>query len=94
MTDAQMKFLEVSKRYEALKNEMKELKPTIKNLLTEIGVGNHFQDPSTKAVYNVVEPNGTFISFDRISYDRTKLEGEAKGSLSMKKAEELGYKLK
>lgn len=94
MTDAQMKFLEVSKRYEALKKEMKELKPVMQDLLTEIGIGSHFQDPATKAVYQVVEPNGTFITFDRISYDRTRLEGEAKGSLSMKKAEELGYELK
>ena len=44
MTDAQKKFLEISKRYEVLKEEMKALKPTLTDLMTEIGVGELFQD--------------------------------------------------
>ena len=94
MTDAQQKFLELSKQYEALKKQMKTLKPQLQSLLTELGVGSHFQDPTTLAVYEVVEPAGTFISFDRISYNRTRIGDEKKGDLSMKKAEELGYNLK
>ena len=87
-------FLKLSKRYEELKNEMKELKPLLQEEMTKIGVGNHFQDPETKAVYEIVEPTGTFISFDKVSYNRTRLGDEKKGSLSFKKAEEMGYDLK
>jgi len=94
MTDAQAKFLELSKQYEGLKKQMKELKPKLQGLLVEIGVGGHFQDPTTLAVYEIVEPAGTFISFDKISYNRTRIGDEKKGDLSMKKAEELGYSLK
>lgn len=94
MTDQQQKFLELSKRYEALKEEMKAIKPTLQELMLEIGEGNHFQDPSDGTVFKIVKPTGTFIQFDPISYERTKRVGETKGSLSMKKAEELGYALK
>lgn len=94
MTDSQAKFLELSKQYEALKSQMKELKPQLQELMLELGEGAHFQDPATLAVYQIVKPTGTFISFDPISYDRTKFTDEKKGSLSMKKAEELGYSLK
>lgn len=93
MTDAQKKFLELSKQYEQLKAQMREIKPQLQELMQEIGIGEHFQDPSTLAVYEIVVPTGTFISFDPIAYNRTKLTGEAKGSLSVKKAEELGYSL-
>lgn len=94
MNDAQAKFLEISKKYENLKKQMKELKPQLQSILTELGVGAHFQDPTTLAVYEVVVPNGTFTFFDPISYNRTKMGDERKGDLSMKKAEELGYSLK
>ena len=94
MTDAQQKFLEISKRYETLKEEMKALKPTLQELMLEIGEGTHFQDPDDGTVFQIVVPTGTFISFDPISDERTKRVGETKGSLSMKKAEEFGYTLK
>mgnify|MGYP001557962652 CR=1 FL=1 len=93
MTDAQQKFLEISKKYEALKEEMKGLKPLLQELMTEIKVGTFFQDPETMLVYKIVIPTGTFISFDPISYDRTKKEIETKGSLSKKDAEAAGFVL-
>ena len=93
LTDAQGKFIELSKRYEALKEEMKELKPQMHEILQEIGIGGYFQDPETKLVYKVKKPTGTFISFDEIGYDRTKKTEEKKGSLSKKEAQEAGYEL-
>ena len=94
MTDAQQKFLEISKRYEVLKEEMKALKPTLQELMFEMGEGAHFQDPADGTVFMIAKPTGTFISFDPISYNRTKKVGENKGSLSMEKAEKLGYSLR
>lgn len=94
MTDAQAKFLELSKRYERLLEEMKAIKPTMQELMMEMGEGSSFQDPSDGTVFLVVKPTGTFISFDPIAYERTKRIGETKGSLSVKRAEELGYNVK
>lgn len=85
------RFIELSKAYEKLKESMKEVKAEMVAAMQEIGVGNHFQDPEDGTVFQIVEPIGTFVSFDRIGYERTKREGEVKGSMSKKKAEELGY---
>jgi predicted transcriptional regulator len=93
MTDAQQKFLEISKRYETLKEEMKALKPTLLELMTDIGVDTMFQDSDTDLVYKIVVPTGTFITFDTIAYNRTKKVGEDKGSLSKKDAEAAGFTL-
>lgn len=92
-TDAQNKFLELSKRFETLKEEMKALKPTLQELMTEIGVGTMFQDSDTGLVYRIEVPTGTYISFDPITYSRTKKVGEDKGSLSKKDAEAAGFTL-
>jgi len=93
MTDTQQKFLEISKRYEALKEEMKALKPTLQELMTELKVGTHFQDPETQLVYRIEVPTGTYVSFDPITYSRTKKVGEDKGSLAKSEAQKLGYNI-
>jgi predicted transcriptional regulator len=93
MTDTQQKFLEISKRYEALKEEMKALKPTLQELMTELKVGTHFQDPETQLVYRIEVPTGTYVSFDPITYTRTKKVGEDKGSLAKSEAQKLGYNI-
>ena len=59
--------------------------------LEELGVGTHFQDPETKAVFEIVEPGGTFVSYKKVTYNRTKIREEKKGTLSKKRAQELGY---
>jgi hypothetical protein len=61
--------------------------------MSEIGLGSHFQDPTTGTVFDIVKPSCTFVSFKEFDYERTKLEGESKGSLSIKRAQELGYKI-
>lgn len=93
MTDAQQKFLELSKRYEALKEEMKAIKPTLQELMTEMKVGTHFQDPETQLVYRIEIPTGTYVSFDPITYTRTKKVGEDKGTLAKSEAQKLGYNI-
>ena len=91
MTDAQAKFLEISKRLEILREEVKALKPTLEELMLEIGVGSMFQDTETMLVYLIEEPTGTFITFDKVAYKRTKKVGEVKGSLSKSDAEAAGF---
>jgi hypothetical protein len=94
MTEAQAKFIELSKQYESLKESIKVRKQELVELMAEIGIGSHFQDPEDGTVFQIVKPSGTFISFDDVAYERTKRNGEVKGSMSMKRADELGYKIK
>ena len=93
LTDEQKSFIELSKKAESLKNELKELGPKLEELLNQIGVGSSFQDPTDNTVFEIVVPRGTFVSFKTVDYDRTKREGESKGSLSVKRAKELGFNL-
>lgn len=91
LTDEQKRFIEVSKKIESLKNELKELGSEVEELLTTIGIGKAFQDPEDGTVFEVVVPNGTFVSFKTVDYERTKRAGEARGTLSMARAKELGF---
>ena len=91
LTDEQKKFIEVSKKVENLKNELKEAGAEIENLLTTIGVGKAFQDPEDGTVFEVVVPKGTFVNFKPVDYERTKRAGETRGTLSMARAKELGF---
>ncbi len=93
MTDAQKKFLEISKRYEELVEELKVLKPELQAAMTEIGIGTMFQDPETMLVYKIEVPKGKYQYFDPIDYVRTKKDTETKGDLSKKAAEEAGFVL-
>lgn len=93
MTDTQQKFLEISKRIEVLKEEMKALSPTLEELMLELGEDAIFQDSDTGLVYKIEVPTGTYIEFKKISYVRTKKAGEFKGSLSKAEAEAAGFVL-
>jgi len=92
MTDAQKKFFELANKYEAQKAEMKQTKEELQKVMTELGFNTYHQDPSTGLVYLVEVPKGTFVSFDPISYKRTKKEGESGGTvLAKSEAESKGF---
>lgn len=93
LTDAQNKVLELSKQMEGLKDQLKETGTQLEAALTELGVGEHFQDTADNVVFRVCVPKGRYVAFPTIGYDRTKRDGERQGSLSMKDAKELGYGL-
>lgn len=93
LTDQQQKFIELSKTYESLKEQLSEIKEEYTSLLTEIGVGTSFQDPEDKTVFEIVVPKGRFVYNELIGYDRTRREGERSGSLALKRAKELGFEL-
>jgi hypothetical protein len=91
------KFLELAKKSEKLLEELKKTQEELDAEMKLIGLEKYIQDPDTLAVYKIIEPNGTFISFKKIDYKRTNLEGEKGGGpsvLAKKEAEELGFKLK
>jgi transcriptional/translational regulatory protein YebC/TACO1 len=86
-------FLITVKKYEEAKKLLKEISEELDKELANLGVGTHFQDNETKIVYEIVEPDGTFISYKKLSYNRTKTKEEVKGSLSQKRVTELGYEI-
>ena len=93
LTDQQQKFIEVSKQLELLKEQRKEIGSQLEELANQIGIGSSFQDPEDKTVFEIVVPDGRYVYFDKIDYVRTRREGERSGSLSLKRAKELGYEL-
>ena len=92
MTPTQSRFVELERKKDEIKQYFEELTEATKALATEIGVGSFFQDDQG-IVYKVVEPDGRFVHFDKISYVRTKRPHEKRGDLSMKEAEEAGFTL-
>jgi len=91
LTPTQIKFIELEKQKEEIKQYYKEFNETLKALIDEIGESGMFQDPTDKTVYQLTTPDGRFVTYDKHSYVRTKREGEARGSLSMVKAREAGF---
>lgn len=93
MTPAQLKFVNLERKREDVKRYFDELAQATLVLKNEIGLNGMFQDDQG-IVYQVVKPKGKFVSYEDLSYIRTKREGEERGELSVKKAEEAGFKVK
>ena len=92
MTEAQKKFVELERKKEDIKKYFDELKRAVEAVSKEVGINGYFQDEHG-IVYKVVEPEGKFITYDRISYVRTRRLHEKRGDLSMKEAEDAGFSL-
>ena len=90
MNDLQSKAYDLILKKEELKAQMKEVNLALDSILTELGEGNAFQ-AYDGTVVKVSKPTGTYIEFKNIDYVRTRREGEVKGSLSKKEAEEMGF---
>lgn len=91
LSDEQKQFIELSKKLESIKSELKETSSKLEELMANIGVGSSFQDPTDSTVFEVIVPNGRFVPYKTIDYERTKRDGEKSGSLSVKRAKELGF---
>jgi len=91
------KFLELAKKFEKLQEEMNKTREDLEGEMINIGLEKYIQDPDTLAVYKIIVPTGTFVSFRQIDYKRTNLDGEKGGGpsvLAKKEAEEKGFILK
>ena len=93
LTEKQELFIDLSKRAEVAAETLKTLNAEKDRIALELGIGSHFQDPKDKTVFQIIVPNGAFMTYKKVAYERTKREGEFKGTLSVKKAKELGYGL-
>ncbi len=88
------KFLELDRKKAEVKQYFEDLRVATEALAKEIGVGGSFQD-NEGVVYQVVIPTGRFVQFEQIGCNRTRRisADEKKGTLSLKAARELGYKV-
>ena len=92
MTETQAKFVELDKKKAEYKLFLEEYRKSVNEVAAEIGIGGHFVD-AEGIVYQVAESDGRFIYNENLVVKRTKREGERAGSLSLKKAQELGYEV-
>lgn len=92
ITAAQARFVELDKRKAVVKQFFEEYNEAVKAVVSEIGIDSYFQD-ADGTVYKTVKPSGTFVQYLDYSIDHTRRETEAKGSLSMKEAQQAGFEL-
>lgn len=91
LTDYQkeMESLEIEKA-EVIKPFYENYQNTMEKLIELGGVGHTWQDENG-VVYKLSECHGKFVRFEPYQIQRTRFEGEAKGSLSMTEAREKGF---
>jgi transposase len=84
--------VQLEKRKEEVKRFFEELNETCEKLAEEQGVNSYFQDEEG-TVYKIIQPEGKFVHFEKFSYVRTRRVDEKRGDLSIKEAEENGFKV-
>ena len=77
---------------EEIKKYFEELRLATEAVAKEVGINGFFQD-GAGIVYKVIIPDGKFVTYDKISYVRTRRSHEKRGDLSMKEAEAAGFRL-
>lgn len=90
LTETQRRFVELDRRKAEYKLYLEELKAATEALVAEMGVGKFFQDEAG-IVYQTAEATGRFVYYEKFTVNRTRREGEAKGTLAMKAAKEAGF---
>jgi hypothetical protein len=92
MSPAIQKFLALEAKKAEMKKYWEDLDEATRAVAAEIGVNSFFQD-GAGTVYKIVKPEGRFVDYKDIGYVRTRRGDEKRGDLSMKEAEEAGFKL-
>jgi hypothetical protein len=92
LTQLHLKLVELDRKKTEVKRFFEEYKETVEALVKEYGAGHHFIDDQ-QIVYQLNELDGKWVTFERYGVDRTKRPGEERGTLSVKKAKELGYNI-
>ncbi len=87
-------FLPLVKKCEALSKQLKQEEKKLAETMRRLPLGYIFQDPEDGVVYQIMAPSGAFVEFKNIGYIRTRKEGETRGTLSIKAAEDAGFKMK
>jgi len=94
LTPVIRRFIELERKKADVKKYFDELSEALEAVVAENGINCYFQDPTDGTVYKLLTPEGKFVHFERFGYHRTKRGEEKRGDLSMKEAEEAGFKVK
>ena len=80
----------LDRKKDEVKQFFDQYRATVEELVGLAGVNSAFQD-NHGIVYQLVELDGKWVNFERYGVERTKRPGEARGTLSIKRAKELGF---
>lgn len=93
LSEEEQKFIALDRWYsEMVKPFFDEYTQAKEKLLEKFGVDHYFQDDNG-IVYKTIIPEGTFVSFQKAGCNRTKRDGETRGTLSVKEAKEKGFEV-
>lgn len=87
LTAAQQRLIELDLKKPEIKAYYEELEKVIAAVALEIPLNGYFKGPDG-TVYKIVKPAGTFVAYKQLDFERTKREGETRGTLSMKEAKD------
>jgi len=87
------KFAELERQREAAKAIFDNYKEVVAEMHRRKGNNFHWQD-AEGTVYQLAVADGRWVAFEPLTVNRTRRNGEAKGTLSEKAAKELGYEVK
>lgn len=90
--DALRRLVLFDREYQAHKDFFETRRKLIQAIVGLVGRDYHFQDDEG-VVYRFVEPEGTFVKFEKLAVERTRRPGEKKGSMSMEDGRRLGYQV-
>jgi hypothetical protein len=87
LTEAQKKLIELDAKKPEIKAWYEDLDAALAAVAEESGVDSYFQAPDA-TVFKLQKAEGRYVTFSPFEYVRTKREGEARGTLSIKEADE------
>lgn len=91
LTKAQQAYVDMDRTYhEMLKPFFDQLKAARRAVVDESGIGGMFQDEEG-VVYQIAEKKGQWVAFEPVEINRTRRNGETKGSLSLTAARDAGF---
>lgn len=86
-------FSELDKKRDEAKIIFEKYKEVVTEMHRRMGESYHWQD-AEGTVFQLAIADGRWVAFEPLIVNRTRRNGEAKGTLSEKAAKELGYELK
>ena len=93
LTDLQKRLVELDLRKVEIRAIYEEMDNIINQLVKEHGVDFAFQ-AEDGIVYKLAQAKGQYVTFKQYEVLRTKRPDERAGTLSVKEAESLGFKVK
>ena len=87
LTDAQRRLVALDLKKKEIEQYYEELEKTLAEVAAEVGLNGYFE-AEDGTVYKVVKPAGRFVLFKELDFVRTRRDGEERGTLSMKEADQ------